>query len=235
MLFVAGFGSAVLFGHDSQESVRTLVTAKGCIGDYVLPDGTRVWLNGGSELSYREDFNGSDDRQVSLRGEGFFEVTKDSSRPFIVNMDHLKVQVLGTSFDARTASENQPEADVILENGEVKVDCRALDTYVTLAPGQRFCFNSETRTMNVSEVIPAHYANWRKSKMVFDNATLAEIIISLERRYDVSITMPPSISPDKRLSLTVGNESLDEIRDLLATLLNTRVTANGRSLDFASR
>ena len=87
--------------HSHPKSEVTLLTAKGHVGEFTLPDGTKVWLNGESRLKYNAEFSGRT-RDVALTGEAFFEVRKDTLRPFRVSMNDLQVEVLGTSFDAMT-------------------------------------------------------------------------------------------------------------------------------------
>lgn len=91
LIFAGGYYFAARTVRPAEEI--TLLTAKGNVGEFTLPDGSRVWLNGESRLKYPAEFSGPT-REVALSGEAFFEVSKDSLRPFRVNMDNLQVEVL---------------------------------------------------------------------------------------------------------------------------------------------
>lgn len=88
-----------------------------------LPDGTMVWLNAGSTLSYAQNF-GVEDRTVNLKGEGYFEVAHQEKKPFYVISNDLKIRVLGTKFNLRNYLEEE-EARVTLLEGSVKVNCKS--------------------------------------------------------------------------------------------------------------
>ena len=96
-----------------------LVTAQGSKGEFTLPDGTRVWLNGDSRLSYPETFD-AEARRVWLDGEAFFQVRHDASHPFVVDMEVMQVEVLGTEFDARHRTGTR-YAETVLRSGSVRV------------------------------------------------------------------------------------------------------------------
>ena len=119
LVFAGGYYFATRTFQPAEEI--TLLTAKGNVGEFTLPDGTRVWLNGESRLKYSAAFSGPT-REVALSGEAFFEVRKDSLRPFHVNMDHLQVEVLGTSFDAIGYSFGSHQ-EIILKTGSTVTRC----------------------------------------------------------------------------------------------------------------
>lgn len=90
--------------HKKELEFNQLIIPKRTFYHLVLSDGTKVWLNADSKIKYPVSF-GQDKREVSLRGEGYFEVAKDSTRPFIVSTDKMDVRVLGTTFDVNTYEE----------------------------------------------------------------------------------------------------------------------------------
>ena len=117
LVFLGGYFAATQTLAPEKEV--TLLTAKGHVGEFTLPDGTKVWLNGESRLKYNADFSGRT-RDVALTGEAFFEVRKDTLRPFRVSMNDLQVEVLGTSFDAMNYAFGSSE-EVVLKSGSVKI------------------------------------------------------------------------------------------------------------------
>ncbi len=229
-VFVAGYTVSRFMSEPVAVETRSLLAAHGSIGEFELPDGTRVWLNGGSMLTYDTGMMAGDERSVRLNGEGYFEVSHDSERPFRVNMNDMVVEVHGTVFDARSSSYNLAEEDVILEEGSVSVTYPGLRKPQMLVPGQRLCLNTKSRQVTLTSVNASYYGNWRTPKIVFDNATVEEIATTLGRRYNMSFNIRLTCNQDKRLSMTVGNETFEEVIPVLTTLLRARVSVEGRNV-----
>ena len=146
-----------------------------------LPDGTLVWLNAGSRMTYSQGF-GVDNRMIELEGEGYFEVTRDETRPFRVVVEKQTVEVLGTEFNVDAYPEEK-NTYTTLVSGKVKVDTDGQT--VILDPGMQSVVNDEkmyTRKVNVAEVI-----SWRNGMFVLENHTLEEIMSKLARWYDFTV------------------------------------------------
>ncbi len=153
----------------------------------ILPDSTVVWLNSGSSLKYNQSF-GKNDREVALVGEGYFEVTKDKSKPFIVHTDSLNINVLGTVFNVR-AYNDDANVTVNLIEGSVNVSLPKLENVglLTMKPNERLVFNKQTKKIESSETDASRSALWTTGKLCFVDATLEQISKDLERKYDVKI------------------------------------------------
>lgn len=154
----------------------------------LLPDGTAVWINGGSTLTYSSEFNQSV-REITLSGEAFFDVKRDESRPFIVKSDVVELEVLGTSFNVR-AYGNEPELDISLITGKVDVQINAPDLTISkirLAPEQMLSFNRETSSVEMSTFHGKDAISWISGQMSFSNASFSRIARSLERKFNVQI------------------------------------------------
>jgi ferric-dicitrate binding protein FerR (iron transport regulator) len=153
----------------------------------ILPDSTVVWLNSGSSLKYNQAF-GKKNREVTLVGEGYFEVTKDKSKPFIVQTDSLNINVLGTVFNLRAYND---DADVIVNLIEGSVDI-SLPTsknvgLLSIKPNERMVFNKQTKKIEYYETDASRSSLWTTGKLCFVDATLEQISKDLERKYDVEI------------------------------------------------
>ena len=181
-----------------------------------------------SRLKYPAEFSGPT-REVALSGEAFFEVSKDSLRPFRVNMDNLQVEVLGTSFDAIGYSFGSHQ-EIILKTGSVKVSGADLGKPVLLRPDEKLSLDTRTRQVTVRQVDARNYCSWFESRLIFDNTPLADIITNLERRYNVEIALSSHIRVDKRLSLVVYHEPLEDILDVMATLIPIRYRIDGNQV-----
>lgn len=168
---------------------------------------------------------------MALFGEGYFEVAKNPRRPFRVAMDGLDIEVLGTSFDARCYPELDIE-DVVLRSGSVKVE-NALGQTKTLKPA-KLDYNRSDGQMTVESVNAENYCTWMKPRLVFSNALLADVIGTLERRFNVNVAMD-SIVASKRVTITVKNETSDEIFDILCGITKTSYTVDGRNVTLSAR
>ncbi len=222
-VFAGGWWSA----QRATEPVKeiTLLTAKGHIGEFELPDGTRIWLNEDSRLSYSDGMSGQT-RDVKLTGEAFFEVAKDSLRPFRVKMNEFMVEVLGTSFDAINYPDNREET-VILKNGSVKVSGDHVGAGLMMHPGDKLSIDRFNDKIRIEEVDAINWCQWFSPRIQFDNTPLTDIITNLERRYNIDIYLSSSIPSDKRLSMVINKEPLEDIMDVLSMLLSTRYKIDG--------
>jgi ferric-dicitrate binding protein FerR (iron transport regulator) len=223
IVFVGGYFAATQTLSPDKEI--TLLTAKGNVGEFLLPDGTKVWLNGESQLKYNAAFSGKS-RDVALTGEAFFEVRKDSLRPFRVGMNDLQIEVLGTSFDAMSYSFGSNE-EVVLKTGSVKISGEHLPRPVMLRPNERFLLNQLSKRAYVEKVDARNYTQWFSPRLVFDNTALKDLVINLERRYNIEISLSSNISPEKRLSLVICHEPLEDIMEVISSLMSTNYHIDG--------
>lgn len=154
-------------------------------GEYglTLSDGTRIWLNAATRLTYPEVFQGSE-RVVELTGEAFFEVKADTALPFIVKTGGVRVKVLGTTFNVK-AYPDELNLYTTLVTGKVEVFADHLGQRVVLEPGEQAVADSLKILKKQVNLQP--YISWREGKFVFINAPLDEICKQIARWYDVEI------------------------------------------------
>lgn len=162
---------------------HTLVVARA--GEYYLElnDGTRVWLNAASELCYPVAFAG-DERRVKLKGEGYFEVARDTVRPFLVETGDMTVRVLGTSFNVN-AYRDHGNVLTTLVSGKVDILDEAGKSLVVLQPEEQADFRNGQLTVSRVEVEKS--IGWLEGKFYFRNMPLEDIMLQLQRWYDVEI------------------------------------------------
>lgn len=152
-------------------------------GEYImsLSDGTKVWLNSESEMKYPVVFE-NDRREIFITGEVFFEVAKDSLRPFIVHTPYTQTTVLGTSFNVMAYRDEQ-RTEITLVKGAVEVLVGNKAQHIQ--PGQQVQVNNVSLEMNKREVNVVRYASWKDGIFDFDGMTLEELVVKLSRWYDV--------------------------------------------------
>ncbi len=177
-----------------------------------LPDGSTVWLNAGSSISYPEIFD-SVERSVALEGEAYFDIQRDEKKPFIVKVGQMNVSVLGTQFNVK-AFPNDNVANVSLVSGKVKVDKHeSTDKYESyfLEPGEEIKYNKESGQIEKQKFDVGFVTAWKDGILIFDNDSFDSFIRKLKRWYgvDVNVTDPP----DKKWHVNghFENESLEEV------------------------
>lgn len=151
-----------------------------------LPDGTLVWLNAGSRMTYSQGF-GVDNRKVELEGEGYFEVKRNEKIPFFVKTKDLQLQVLGTKFNFRDYPEDH---EVVVSLLEGKVGLNNLlreEKEAVLSPDERAVLNKANGLLTVESVTASNASQWADGYLFFDEELLPDIAKELERSYNVKI------------------------------------------------
>lgn len=149
----------------------------------VLADGTQVWLNAETSLKYPVAFSG-DCREVFLKGEAYFEVAHDARMPFYVHTSRGKVQVLGTSFNVRDYGDEH-KVVTVLESGKVRYTSTCQESK-DLLPGY-LLEDVEGQGLLSRKVDTRLYTSWREGKYLFENASVEEIMTTLQRWYNIRV------------------------------------------------
>ncbi|PCE64746.1 FecR family protein [Sediminicola luteus] len=173
-----------------------------------LSDGTAVHLNAGSVLTYPTAFPANGNREVYIQGEGYFEVAKDKSRPFIVRTDRSEARVYGTAFNVNAYAEDGRD-EIVLVEGSLGVRQGLDDDEVVLVPNERVVVANETKT--VAQVSVKSYVAWLNGALHFENEPLSVILKELERHFNVTIINEYEAIADNRYTGTFDVESLGQI------------------------
>lgn len=185
---------------------------------FTLGDGTQITLNAGSTFSYPEAF-GPRGRTVRLKGEGFFDVARDETRPFVVETSTMRITVLGTRFNVR-AFDDGSQAQVTLVSGKVQVtQTRIHDTAaappVTLTDGMRYSIVAETGKEEVRKVPDGEAAGWMQDKLVWDNEPLPSAMKALERRFGIAVEISDQKLREQTITARFEGESLEKMFELI--------------------
>ena len=165
-------------------AMQTITVPAGQRINITLVDGTNVWLNARTSLSYPVKF-GKNNRQVVLDGEAYFDVTKDKSKPFIVQTDNYNVEVLGTQFDVNAYSETG-EFETTLMSGSVKVASASDSTQkITLKPNNKVYL--QDGKLHVTAVDDYNPYRWKEGLICFKNETFTSIMKDFEKYYGLTI------------------------------------------------
>ena len=194
-----------------------------------LPDGTKVWLNQSTTLSYPREFTGNE-RNVYLEGEAYFEVTKNHQKPFIVENESMSVTVLGTTFNFK-CSKNCRLVEASLIEGEIKVKGHNEEGMIILSPGQKAELNKTTGRLLVKEANTRLDAVWYNGLIPFEKADIFTIAKTLERFYSIKIIFSPDFKSDKTYSgVLKKKDTIDSVLKSLNNVIPFSYRAIGDSL-----
>ncbi|MGQ7870254.1 FecR family protein [Sunxiuqinia sp. sy24] len=220
LFFIVGLGGFVgnaivdFVYNEVPENYTTITASNGEHSKITLPDQSTVWLNGGTTIAYNNAFF-SQNREIKLNGEAFFQVTKQSEHPFVVHCDDLKVRVLGTSFNVRNYAEDET-VSVVLEKGAVELETNAgkFSTH-QLSPGEKADYERNGKGLTIKKVETSQYTSWKKGLLIFSDATMSEVVKKLERWYNVSIEVKNPRINNLLFNATILHEDIEDIMELI--------------------
>ncbi|WP_223551925.1 FecR family protein [Aestuariivivens sp. NBU2969] len=197
----------------SDTSLVLVTTQKAEKKEIILEDSTRIILNSNSALSYPKHFKGNT-REVVIKGEAFFDVTKDEHKPFIVTTNEgLKIKVLGTSFNVKSYPEDK-KMETTLVSGKVKVIEERKNTIVELSPSQKATYIKHEDKMIVEQVNTVNYTSWKEGRLIYNDTPMREVIKDLERMYDIKFDITSSKILDYKYKGEFDNLEIKQILEL---------------------
>ena len=214
----------------SQNEIQ--IAASDTISEYTLPDGTRVTLNKGATLSYPSEFTGKN-REISLTGKGWFEVTHDAAHPFVIDAGKAVIEVLGTSFSVNTNGSGNHE-EVILQTGKVKVFLEDQPTeQVFLVPGEKAIIAANERSIEKTMNEDENFLAWKTRRMVFSNTSLKEAVALLIEVYDVNIRISGKLLNECKITATFDKQSLESVLNVLKATLDLQIRKTGNAIEIS--
>ena len=207
--------SVLWFWNKSSFQETVLFSRTGETKIFYLPDSSRVTLTGDSRLTYNAQF-GKTNRELSLRGEAFFQVKRDTSKPFIVETSLIQVEVLGTSFQVIA---QKLQAEVAVEKGRVKITTQDKKQESILETGMSVKYGKKDRKLMISTKEDKGEIQILK----FDNAPLSEVIETLNEYYDSHITLPSDYAT-LRITVVFKEVSLEEAIEIINRTLDVQLT-----------
>ncbi len=215
-VFIMGLSSLLL----NQQTDFMVATASGQRAQFLLPDGSKVWLNSSTKLIYKNSF-WKTKREVDLVGEAYFEVFHNKRSPFIVNANGVETKVLGTKFNIRSRQAEDRVVATLLQ-GSIGVNIFSINEKVVLVPNQILEYDTKTRQL---DLITSSSANevllWIDGRLKFKEKTLYDITTCLERHYDVNFTYADEKLKDEVFTCHFSTD--DDLNDILFALSLTKV------------
>lgn len=206
----------------------TITAPKGEKANITLADGSLVWINSGSTLTYHNDFNRKK-RELFLDGEAYFEVAKDPKRPFIVHTRDMDIEALGTAFNVRAYLEEKHVSTILLK-GKIKVDAQGQQRVLT--ENQRVVIDKSTLTFSTDKVFAADFIQWKDGNLYFENSSFDEIALTLSRVFNVEIRFVSERLRSMRFSGTLGNSSIRNALDILSLTSSMHYEMNGTVIEL---
>lgn len=211
-----------LFRSDPPEIKMLSFATEQSVDSVRLPDGTQVWLNENSQISYPETFAG-DERKVDLTGEAFFEVTKDPSHPFVIHGKESEVRVLGTSFNVRALA-NENSVSVAVSTGKVSfASLNNSENKIVLTPGEQAVLQNGSDTPEKLEAPDPNIMAWKTGKIQFFHAPLSEVIRILEKAHSRKFALETPAMDSLQFKGSFDGMTLEETLEFLSLSLKLDV------------
>ena len=209
---------------------ETVTTPFGARTSFKLPDGSEVWMNSGSTISFPKQFE--DIRNVELVGQAYFKVIKDG-KPFIVKTRLGAIEVMGTSFDVKAYTDETLETTLV--EGSINVS-NNINQLETLKPGQQSTITLSSE-ISVKEVNTELSTSWREGRLMFVNEPFQNVAKALERWYNVKIELHGEKLKKLGYTGTIEMETFGEVLELIntTTLIKYKFDKNTRVLKISGR
>jgi len=214
----------------------TSVVPKGSVSEMLMPDGTHVFLNSGSEIRFSAD--GKDGvREVFLNGEALFEVAKMSGKPFVVHTSSYDIRVTGTTFNVKAYAGDAETTTTLIEGAVVAESSPnlKLTSNVVLKPGEQLTYHSGSKKVSLLEVNPPMYTAWKDNRMIFVNMNMKELETLLERKFGVEIEIRDPSILQYHYDGTFRNETIFEVLEVLQLTLPVQYHIEGQKIIINAR
>lgn len=209
ILLALGIGGVTYFYSGEKTRLVEAVSGTGEIKEIELSDGSKVWLNARSSITYPENFRGKF-RKVNMTGEVYFEVKHDEEHPFIVSSGMIHVKVLGTSFQVKNYA-NEPRINTYLAKGSIELKLEDLKKTMELIPGDEVIFDKSTLAVTKTNHPYSVFDSWRFGKLSFYNESLFEIARKLERKFGKEIHISDEAIGNLSFTADFEMETLEQI------------------------
>lgn len=225
-LLILGLGSTAIYLSNSGYLHKQMIAYTGDDQKNLqvdLPDGSKVFLNRNTKLSYRAKF-GTKKREVKLTGEAFFEISRDSLKPFIIKTDKARVKVLGTSFNVIT-SNTDSAVEVYVKTGKVMLADNSGSLSLIIDPEYIGTIDSKTNEKVLNK--DPNYLSWKTNLLVYDGQKLDVVFKDLKRVYNMEIIVDDPAILENTWTSPIDNQPQDTIIRLICASFNLRYVKDG--------
>lgn len=213
-------------------SYNTIETPKGGQYQLILPDGSKVWLNAASSLTFPTSFASLKTRKVELIGEAYFEITKNKTSPFIVKSAKQEVKVLGTHFNINSYVDEQSTTTTLLE-GSVNIVSLNKAESIILKPGQQSTLNNNK--INVTEINTEEAIAWKNGLFIFNDENIKSIMKKIARWYNVEITFKGNLDQVSFVGNYARNKDLESLLENIELTEKVHFKIEGRRIEVIAK
>lgn len=229
LVFIPGIAAFAIL-HSGQLRKQNLVSSidvpNGSKASTVLLDGTRIEMNSGTTISY--DIVPGKHRELRMEyGEAFFDVSKDPECPFIIKVNDLSIEVLGTSLNVNSYSEN---IETALYSGSVKLSSKNWNRVYHMVPNQRSVYSTTNYSLHIEQDDNLQDARWKDGYLTFDSMPLKDVLSKIERWYGVKIILARTIFSYDMLTGTYHNQSLQSVMQSLCRQYGFEYVIDGNTI-----
>ncbi|MDP3441331.1 MAG: FecR family protein [Ignavibacteria bacterium] len=219
------FGISLYFFYTSagDENFYTAEAPLGQKAKVELPDGSTVWLNSGSNIRYSSNFN-KKNRSIELNGEAFFEVKKNTGKPFFVLTPFLDVKVTGTRFNVN-AYDDEPFIETSLLDGKVNVILKGASKPFQLSPGNVIVYSKLSHAISTSKLDEDVATGWKDNRLIFINDDFYKLTRKIEKWYNVDVVYNPEQFKYNKLTVKLlEGEQLNRLLEIIETAVGAKCT-----------
>ena len=216
--------SFYFLGTTKSDYTNHRIANKGQRLSLILPDKSTVILNSGSEVKYSSDFNKQ--RNIWLKGEAFFKVTKDINLPFVVHTNDFDIKVLGTEFNVNSNTINQT---VSLAKGKVNVFLKESNDEINLIPNEELVWNSKTKAVIKRNFDLSKVLAWKDNILLLDNEKFQDALPKINQFYGVNFVIKDYSIANQHIKGSFDNQTLDEFITSLEFISDVRITKTGQN------
>lgn len=221
LIFCVGF---YFVGITQSEYTNHRIAPKGQRLTFILPDSSTVTLNSGSEVKFSSDFG--EQRNIWLKGEAFFKVTKNINSPFIVQTDDFDVKVVGTEFNVNSTTSNQT---ISLAEGKVNVMLKESKDEINLLPNEELVWNSKTKLVIKRNFDVNKISAWKDNILLLDDEKLVDVLPKINQFYGVNFVIKDSVLANQHIKGAFENQTIDEFITSLEFILEVSVTKTNKN------
>ena len=220
---IIGLGFYFLSTFTADENFYVAEAPLGQKAKVELPDGSTVWLNSGSNIRYSSNFN-QKNRNIELDGEAFFEVEKNTGKPFIVHTSSLDVKVTGTRFNVN-AYADEPIVETSLVEGKVNVQLNDGNKNYQLTPGNVLAYSKTTREITSHQLNEEATISWKENRLIFINDDFSKLARKIEKWYNVKVVYNPDEFSKNKLTVKLfEGEQLNQLLEIIESAIGAKCT-----------
>jgi ferric-dicitrate binding protein FerR (iron transport regulator) len=209
----------------NDDSTLVFSVDKGNKGTLTLPDGSEVWLNAESKITYADGMH----RKIDLEGEAYLQVAKDKKHPFVVHTPYADVRVFGTTFNV-AAYPNDSTVSISLVEGSVGLQLPGQDNMTFLTSGQTARFDARSNHLELNDKDLTDVALWRNDEITLTNAGFQTLYAKMEAWYSLEITLTNQPLKNHLYNMTIRNETIDEMLELIHKVTPIKYHIEGKEV-----